>query len=129
MPTHTHAPDEPGLVVEMHLFEHMAEVHGHTLSGPYETLRQRHDAEHREMSDPEALEPVEKIRYAEQLIRSEHRVLDDDYGFWGKVADHLNEAANIPQRIGPSDRDWRAFNRAQDMAGGYIRMSQSKREG
>lgn len=73
--------------------------------------------------DPEMLPPVEKIRHAEQLIRREHRVVDDDWMFWGNLADHLNQAAHIPQRLGPSQRDWREFNRAQDIAIGYIRMS------
>jgi hypothetical protein len=75
--------------------------------------------------DPEMLEPVERIRYAEQLIRREHRVLDDDYLFWGNVADHLNEAANIPSKTAHTPGTWREFNRAQDMATGYIRMSRS----
>jgi hypothetical protein len=74
-------------------------------------------------NDPEMLPPVEKIRHAEQLIRHEHRVLGDDYLFWGKVADYLNVAANIPGRTNNADRDWREFSRAQDMATGYIRMS------
>jgi hypothetical protein len=75
--------------------------------------------------DAEMLPPCEKIRYAEHLIRREHKVLDpdDDYLFWGSVADHLNVAANIPERTNNKDRDWREFNRAQDMATGYIRMS------
>ena len=74
-------------------------------------------------NDPEMLPPVERIRYAEQLIRHEHRVLSDDYLFWGNVADYLNVAANIPERTNNTDRDWREFNRALDMAAGYIRMS------
>ena len=76
-----------------------------------------------EYEDPEMLPPVEKIRYAERLIRREHRVVDDDYLFWGHVADHLNMAALIPEKIKP---DWREFNDAQDMATGYIRMSMRK---
>lgn len=82
-----------------------------------------------EAFDPELLDPVEKIRYAEQLIRREHRVLGDDYLFWGKVADYLNTTANIPTMISNLVRnsDWREFRRAQDMATGYIQMS--KRQG
>lgn len=72
--------------------------------------------------DPEMLDPVEKIRYAEQLIRREHRIAGDDYLFWGNVADHLNMAALIPT-YAAGRQDWCEFNRAQDMATGYIRMS------
>jgi len=74
-------------------------------------------------SDPEMLGPAEKIRYAEQLIRAEHRVLDDDWLFWGKLADHLNFISHVPEKTGQRASDWREFNRAQDMATGYIRMS------
>jgi hypothetical protein len=81
-----------------------------------------------DLEDPEMLPSVEKIRYAEQLIRSEHRVLGPDYEFWGKVADHLNEAATIPERTAACwPGKWREFNRAQDMAVGYIRMSAAGR--
>jgi hypothetical protein len=78
--------------------------------------------------DPEMLPPVEMIRHAEQLMRREHRILDDNYLFWGRVADYLNMAANIPERTGNKDRDRREFNRARDMATGYIRMSGRERE-
>ena len=95
---HTHDPDEPGLAVEMYLREHMTEVHGRTVAGSYAALRRaEHDEEHPERSTRGASGgPPEKIRYAEQLMRREHRVVDDDYLFWGKVAEHLNDAANIP---------------------------------
>lgn len=73
--------------------------------------------------DPEDLEPVAKIRYAEALIRAEHRVLDDDWLFWGNLADHLNDIANLPEKTGLRASDWREFNRAQDMATGLIRMA------
>lgn len=73
-----------------------------------------------ENSDPEMLPPQEKIRYAEQLIRRQHRVVDDDWMFWGNLAGYLNHAANIPSKIKPN---WREFNRAEDVATGYIRMS------
>jgi HAMP domain-containing protein len=46
---HEHDPEEPGLVVEMHLREHMTEVHGLTVAGPYSSLRARHDPEHPEL--------------------------------------------------------------------------------
>ncbi len=69
------------------------------------------------------LPPVEKIRAAETMIRREHRVVDDDWRFWGAIADHLNVAALIPSRTSQTSRDWRQFNRAQDMANGYIQMS------
>lgn len=77
------------------------------------------------IDDPEMLGPVEKIRYAEQIIRHAHRVTDPDYLFWGKLADHLNETAHIPDKRPGFNRqsDWRQFNRAQDIATGYIRMS------
>lgn len=78
--------------------------------------------------DPEMLEPVEKIRYAEQLMRSEHRVLGDDYLFWGNLADYLNMVAHTPEKTGNTQHDWREFNRAQDMATGYIRMSARKKD-
>lgn len=70
--------------------------------------------------DPEILPPVEKIRYAEQLIRREHSEADADWQFWGNVADQLKLAVEIPQRGAPARFK---FNRAQDMATGYIRMS------
>lgn len=75
--------------------------------------------------DPLALEPVEKIRYAEQLMRHDHRVLGANYKFWGGIADYLNEAAHIPSlcKDAKRPRDNREFNRAQDIADGYIRMS------
>ena len=73
--------------------------------------------------DPEMLPAVEKIRYAEQLIRREHRILDDDWIFWGNLADHLNMSALIPEKTSQKQNDWRTFNRAQDIATGYIRMS------
>lgn len=77
-------------------------------------------------SDPELLNPVEKIRYAERLIRRDHHILDDDWLFWGKVADHLNEMATIPERNAMDwPGKWRGFNRAQDIATGYIRMSRA----
>lgn len=76
--------------------------------------------------DPEMLGPVEKIRYAEELIRREHRVLDDDWLFWGNLADHLNAAACIPEKTVHRPAEWREFNRAQDIATGYIRMAARK---
>lgn len=76
-----------------------------------------------EDNDPEMLPPQERIRYAEQLIRAEHKMLDDDWMFWREVADHLNYTAHVPDQNSQRASDWRAFNRAKDMATGYIRMS------
>jgi hypothetical protein len=73
--------------------------------------------------DPEMLEPVAKIRHAEQMIRQEHRILADDHFFWGKLADLMQEAANIPAKTVVSQADSRRFNKFQDLATGYIRMS------
>ena len=78
--------------------------------------------------DPELLGAQDKIRYAEYLIREEHQVLAADFGFWGKIADYLNDVAHTPERTGNRPRDWTAFNRAQDMAGGYLRMSDANLE-
>jgi|ERR1700722_5849643 len=78
--------------------------------------------------DPEMLDPVAKISHAEGLIRAEHRVLDDSWLFWGKLADHLNDIAHVPEKTANRPSDWRQFNRAQDMAAGYIRMSAAKPE-
>lgn len=75
--------------------------------------------------DPELLDPVSKIRYAEALIRAQHRVTDEDQLFWGNLADYLNYAATIPFRYWNRSSDWREFNRAQDIATGYIRMAAS----
>ena len=78
-----------------------------------------------ERFDPEMLPAQELIRYAEQLIRTEHRVLGDDWKFWGQLADHLNEVAHVPDKSPDFTRpaDWREFGRAQAMATGYVRMS------
>jgi hypothetical protein len=75
--------------------------------------------------DPEMLPAQEKIRHAEQLIRQEHRVLADDYLFWGNLADLMNSMASLPD-LNPGaerPRDRRQFNYVQDLATGYIRMS------
>jgi hypothetical protein len=76
--------------------------------------------------DPEELDPVAKIRYAETLIRAEHWVTEDDWLFWGNLAGYLNDIAHVPEKTGHRPSDWRAFNRAQDMATGYIRMSAAR---
>lgn len=78
--------------------------------------------------DPEELPAVEKIRYAERLIRREHHVLDDDYLFWGNLAAYLNVIAHTPELLNRRDSDWREFHRAQVMATGYIRMSAARAE-
>ena len=72
--------------------------------------------------DAEMLPPVEKIRHAEQLMRREHRVVGDNWMFWGNLADYLNHAALIPEKTASTPGTWREFNRAQDIATGYIRM-------
>lgn len=74
------------------------------------------------IDDPDALGPVEMIRYAERLIRALHYVLDDDWLFWGQLADHLNYIAHVPEKTGQRRSDWRDFNRAQAMATGYVGM-------
>jgi hypothetical protein len=51
---HTHDLDEPGLIVEMHLREHMAEVHGRMVAGEYATLYRRHAEDHPELFQSEA---------------------------------------------------------------------------
>lgn len=82
----------------------------------------------RNLTDPEDLGAQEKIRFAEALIRREHRVLDDDWMFWGHLADSLNDVAHTPDLIGQTPKDWRRFNNAQTMATGYIRMSNDARK-
>jgi hypothetical protein len=75
-----------------------------------------------EESDPEMLTSVDRLYYASWLLRQNHpRVTDDDWMVWGNLADHLEWAAHIPERTGGS-QDWRAFNRAQDLATGVIRL-------
>lgn len=68
------------------------------------------------------LPPQKMIRHAEQLIRARYRVLSDGYPFWGKIADDLNDAANIPHHEGNRTSDWRRFNRAQGIAAAVIEM-------
>lgn len=72
--------------------------------------------------DPEMLPAQAKIRYAEKLIRRDHKVLDDDWMFWGNLADQFNLVALFPDKVNQTHADWRVFNRFQDMATGYIRM-------
>jgi hypothetical protein len=74
-----------------------------------------------EDNDPEMLSPVDRLYYASWLIRDGHRVIDDDWLLWGNLADHLEWAAGIPRRTGAT-QDWRAFNRAADLATGIIRL-------
>lgn len=73
--------------------------------------------------DPEDLEPVAKIRYAVDLIRHEHRVLSDDWLFWNSLAGYLGYAACIPEKTQQHPGQHREFNRAQDIANGYLQMS------
>jgi hypothetical protein len=96
---------------------------------PWEVWVELNNTPDQDDFDPELLPPQERIRYAEQLIRDGHRVLDDDWLFWGNLADQLNADANIPARSGNTLADWRRFNRAQDMATGIIRMCQRKTAG
>lgn len=74
-----------------------------------------------EDNDPEMLSPVDRLCYASWLLRENHRVVDDDWLMWGSLADHLEWAAGIPRRTGAT-QDWRAFNRAADLASGIIRI-------
>jgi hypothetical protein len=75
-----------------------------------------------EENDPELLAPVDRLYYASWLIRDKHpRVTDDDWMLWGNLADHLEWAAGIPRQTG-ARQDWRAFNRAADLASGVIRI-------
>ena len=93
-----------------------------------EAISESKDADGEE-HDPEMLDPVSKIRYSERKIREDHRVLAADFLFWGRVADHLNWAAGIPEAYPTSIHALnRHFNRAQDIAVGYIRMSEKLRE-
>jgi hypothetical protein len=57
------------------------------------------------------------------MIRAGHRVLDDDWLFWGNLASLLNEVACIPEKTRQSPADWRALSLAQEIAAGYIRMA------
>lgn len=83
-----------------------------------------------EEGDPLLLGAQDKIHYAELLIRfHDHRVLSEDYQFWGNLADLLNMAMHIPGRAGPQpQRVWTEFNTWQAMANGYIMMSEASDE-
>jgi hypothetical protein len=70
--------------------------------------------------DPENLTSVDRLYYASWLLRQNHRVMDDDWMVWGNLADHLEWAAHMPEKTG-GHQDWRAFNRAADLASGVIR--------
>jgi len=91
-------------------------------------LQDRDVAVHRiHLTDPEMLPAQDKIRFAEALIRQEHRVLSPGYMFWGHVADHLNSVAHVPDKTGQRASDRRAFSNAQNIASGYIRLSAAAR--
>jgi hypothetical protein len=72
------------------------------------------------VDDPEDLPAPELMRYAEQLIRDDHKALDPDWAFWVSVADHLNVMSHTPEKTSNRHSDWSAFNRATSMAIGYI---------
>jgi hypothetical protein len=73
--------------------------------------------------DPRDLPAQDMIRYAERLIRAHHRFLDNGWLFWGNLADHLNFIAHVPDKTAQRDSDWREFNRAQELALGYIEIT------
>lgn len=77
--------------------------------------------------DPELLGSQDLIRYGEQLIRREHRATDDDALFWLPLAAELHHLAGIPDRTGRR-QDWAEFNRARDIALGYLRRSKASPE-
>ena len=79
-------------------------------------------------SDPELLGAVDRIRFAEDLIREDHPVLGADALFWGKLADILNRAAGIPGRTANTGGTWAEFTTAGDLATGYIRMARPSAE-
>jgi hypothetical protein len=83
------------------------------------------DHDEHPQADPEMLPPQEKIRFAEQLIRREHRRPQaEDYLFWRNLADYLNDIVHTPDRTGDKrPAKWRDFNCAQDMATGVIQMA------
>jgi len=84
--------------------------------------RARHAAA--EDNDPEMLIGPDVIRYAEALIREDHRVISPDFQFWGAIADYLNDIASLPDRPGAQTPNWATrFNLAVSTAVGYIRMS------
>jgi hypothetical protein len=79
--------------------------------------------------DPELLIGQDIIRYAEALIREDHRVLSPGFQFWGGVADWLNHTATLPDRPGAQNTGaWSRFNGAISTAVGYIRMSGASQE-
>jgi len=47
----------------------------------------------------------------------------------GQPGSTLNFIAHVPEKADQRPSDWRAFNRAQDMATGYIRMSAAQGAG
>lgn len=80
-------------------------------------------------NDPELLGTVDRIRFAEQLMREDHhRVVGPDALFWGKLADWLNRAAGIPDAESDTGGSWSGFSLAGDLATGYIRMAKPPAE-
>jgi hypothetical protein len=82
-----------------------------------------------EQNDPEMLIGPDIIRYAESLMRDDHRILAPDFQFWGSIADILNDTASLPDRPGAQTPNWATrFNRTVTAAVGYIRMSGASAE-
>jgi hypothetical protein len=80
-------------------------------------------------NDPELLCTVDRIRFAEYLMREDHpSPLGPDALFWGKLADLLNRAAGIPDGTADTPGTWSQFNNAGDLATGYIRMAKPPAE-
>jgi hypothetical protein len=80
-------------------------------------------------NDPELLCTVDQIRFAEDLMREDHRSpLGPDALFWGKLADLLNRAATIPDGWREHRAPWAEFNTYGDLATGYIRMAKPPAE-
>jgi hypothetical protein len=68
-----------------------------------------------------AYDAVATIYEAEVLMRSQHRIIDSEWKFWGEVADWLNsEASRGLTGDVRSQRDVRMFNRAHSAAAAYL---------
>jgi hypothetical protein len=60
---------------------------------------------------------------AERHMRALHKPVDEDYAFWGRIADGFNsEASAIGRATSPSMREVSQFNRAVKAAYGYLDM-------
>jgi hypothetical protein len=78
--------------------------------------------------DPELLFGQDLIRYAEALMREDHRVLAPDFQFWGGVADWLNHIACVPDKPAATLGERSRFSGTVSTAVGYIRMSTASQE-